>query len=223
MKKDTRLMSNDSWISHFVNQLDVTITQNIEQKGKCSIMLTGGRCASLLYKEWSKYINDSQHQNRLEFYFGDERCVSPDHAESNYRMVMADLFPNEIPAGMSVHRMKAEGEDLQASLDAYSQRLPDEIDVLLLSVGEDGHIASLFPQSASLHEHSRQVIAITGPKAPYQRLTITPKVIQSASHVFVMAIGEQKRAVYEKALQDPEDIDSLPARLVLNRNWIFGD
>ena len=147
----------------------------------------------------------------------------PSHTESNYRMVMADLFPNGIPSEVSLYRMEAEAEDLEVASDTYSQQLPDEIDVLLLSIGEDGHISSLFPQSVSLHEHTKKVIPITGPKAPHQRLTITPKVIKGARHVFVMAIGEQKRAVYEKALQDPEDIDSLPARLVLNRNWIFGD
>ena len=186
-------------------------------------MLTGGRSASQLYKAWSQHLYSTKQPTDIQFYFGDERCVAPDHTESNYRMVMADLFPNGIPAGMSLHRMEADAEDLQAVSDACSRQLPDEIDVLLLSIGEDGHVASLFPQSASLHEYNNKVIQITGPKAPHQRLTITPKVIKSAHHVFVMAIGEQKRAVYEKVLQDPEDIDSLPARLVLNRNWIFGD
>ena len=214
---------NNSWIAHLINQIDVAVTQNIEQKGKCSIMLTGGRSASLLYKEWSKHLNAPKHLKNIEFYFSDERCVSPKHTESNYRMVMADLFPNGIPTGLSLHRMEAEMADLNEASDAYSKLLPDEQDVLLLSIGEDGHIASLFPQSSALLEQCKQVVPITGPKAPYQRLTITPKVIESACHVFVMAIGEQKKAVYEKALQDPEDIDSLPARLVLNRNWIFGD
>ena len=212
-----------SWATQLIAQLNNTCTHCIDQQGKCSIMLTGGRSASQLYKAWSQYLYRTKQPTDIQFYFGDERCVSPDHAESNYRMVMTDLFPNEPPTGMSLHRMEAEAEDLYVASGAYSQQLPDKIDILLLSIGEDGHIASLFPQSTALYEHRKKVLSITGPKAPYQRLTITPKVIQSASHVFVMAIGEQKRAVYEKALQDPEDIDSLPARLVLNRNWIFGD
>jgi len=209
-----------AWIDPLLERLHLICNQRLEKKGKCNIMLTGGRSASQLYKEWSPRLNDL---NNLEFYFGDERCVTPNHAESNHRMVMADLFPNGIPAGMNLHRMEAEAADLNSASDAYSKLLPDELDVLLLSIGEDGHIASLFPQSSALHEHSKKVLPITGPKAPYQRLTITPQVIESARHVFVMAIGDQKKVVYEKALQDPNDIDSLPARLVLNRIWIFGD
>ena len=208
---------------HLIDQLNMTLDHSIQQEGKCSIMLTGGRSASQLYKAWSSSLCSTKRPIDIRFYFGDERCVPSDHAESNYKMVMADLFPNGIPAGMKLYRMEVDAEDLRVASDAYSQRLPDELDVLLLSVGEDGHIASLFPQSAALHEHGKKVLLITGPKVPYQRLTITPKVIKSARHVFVMAIGEQKRVVYEKALQDPEDIDSLPARLVLNRNWFFGD
>jgi len=211
------------WILRLIDQLNKAVGYSNQRKGKCSIMLTGGRSASQLYKAWSQHLYSIKQPTDIQFFLGDERCVAADHAESNYRMMMTDLFPNRIPAGMSLHRMEADAKDLLVASDAYSQQLPDEIDVLLLSIGEDGHIASLFPQSAALHEHSKQVIPISGPKFPYQRLTITPKVIKSARQVFVMAIGEQKRAVYEKALQDPEDIDSLPARLVLNRHWIFGD
>jgi 6-phosphogluconolactonase/glucosamine-6-phosphate isomerase/deaminase len=67
------------------------------------------------------------------------------------------------------------------------------------------------------------VLAILGPKPPYQRLTITPPVIRNARYIIVMALGQQKRAIYEQALRDPNDIDTLPARLVLNRTWIFGE
>jgi len=217
------MICDQPWHTQLITQLKHTCNQIITQQRKCSIMLTGGRSASQLYKAWSRHLYSTKQSTDIQFYFGDERCVAPDHTESNYRMVMVDLFPNGIPAGMGLHRMDAGAEDLQVASDTYSQRLPNHIDVLLLSIGEDGHIASLFPQSASLHERSKEVIPITGPKAPHKRLTITPKVIKNARHVFVMAIGEQKRAVYEKALQDPKDIDSLPARLVLNKNWIFGD
>jgi len=210
-----------AWVTEMVTQLNNTCKHCVEKQGKCNIMLTGGRSASQLYKGWSQYLNGTKQLSNLQFYFGDERCVPPDHAESNYRMVLENLFPDGIPAEIVLYRMEAEAEDIYVASDAYSQLLPYELDVLLLSVGEDGHIASLFPQSEVLHEYCKQVIPVIGPKAPYQRLTITPKVIQSARHVFIMAIGEQKRAVYEKALHDPENIDSLPARLALNGRWIF--
>jgi len=74
-----------------------------------------------------------------------------------------------------------------------------------------------------LHESTRAVVPIIGPKPPYKRLTITPKVIQCARHIFVLAIGEQKKIIYKKAMQIPDDVDSIPARLVLDKTWIIGD
>ena len=100
-------------------------------------------------------------------------------------------------------------------------QLPETIDFMLLSIGDDGHIASLFPNSPALFENERKVVPVIGPKAPYQRITITPSVIQSAKHVYVLALGDEKRRKYEEAILDREDISSIPARLVLDRTWIF--
>ena len=90
----------------------------------------------------------------VSFYFGDERCVTPDHAESNYGMAMKTLFPQSVPTGCAVFRMEADTADQEAATQRYAYLLPDLIDVLLLGVGEDGHIASLFPNNAALKESS---------------------------------------------------------------------
>jgi len=206
-----------------LDQIQSVIHDGVSQNGTCHVMLTGGRSAASLYSAWATSMDSPDELRGMRFYSGDERCVPTDDVESNYGMAVSKLFPNGIPQGVQLNRMKADSIDLITAADCYAALLPKAIDVLLLSVGEDGHIASLFPHSEALHEYSKQVVPITGPKAPFQRLTITPQVIERARHVFVMAIGEQKKAVYKKALQEPEDIDSLPARLVLNRNWIFGD
>jgi 6-phosphogluconolactonase len=105
----------------------------------------------------------------VRFYFGDERCVSPDHPESNYGMAMRTLFKQGVPKGCSVFRMEADGSDREAAALQYSEMLPDKIDLLLLGVGEDGHIASLFPGSEALQEVARCVMPIIGPKAPNER------------------------------------------------------
>ena len=90
-------------------------------------------------------------------------------------------------------------------------------------MGEDGHIASLFPCRPELHEASRKVVPVAGSRLTFRRLTITSPVIEKAHYVFIMAIGNQKRAVYKAALSEPSNIDGIPARLTLNRTWIFGD
>jgi len=216
-------MNNDPRPSILLEQIKSAYRRCISQNGTCHVMLTGGCSAASLYSAWAASMGSPDDLQDVQFYFGDERCVPPDDSESNYGMAVNRLFPDGIPQGVQLHRMEADSNDLVAAGDLYAALLPKAIDVLLLSIGEDGHIASLFPHSAALHETRRSVVPVTGSKAPYRRLTITPPVIQNARQVFVMALGEQKRAVYEEALRDPEDIDSIPARLVLERTWIIGD
>ena len=103
----------------------------------------------------------------------------------------------------------------------YLDLLPYSIDVLLLGVGEDGHIASLFPNNASLQERKRRVIPITGPKPPFKRLTITPQVIAKARSVFMLANGSAKGTMLCAALNNPNDIAALPARLKLGGTWLM--
>ena len=103
-------------------------------------------------------------------------------------------------------RMEADATDQEAAALRYADLLPDLIDVLLLGVGEDGHIASLFHNNATLQERKRRVIPITGPKTPFERLTITPQVVTKARSVFVLATGSAKAAMLCAALNNPNDM-----------------
>lgn len=173
-----------------------------------------------MYSAWSREFDICSLEN-VSFYFGDERCVPPEHPGSNYGMVMGALFGTGVPQGSAVHRMEAERDDLEAVADRYAAVLPESIDILLLGVGEDGHIASLFPYSAALNENRRRVLPIIGPKQPYQRLTITPPVILQARSTVVLAAGAAKAAVLAEALRMPNNIDALPARLVMSGTWLL--
>lgn len=187
-----------------------------------TVVLTGGNTATRLYRRLATIPQWQEQVTEREFYFGDERCVPPDHPESNYWNVMDALFNRVPPKGVRVHRMEGEHPVPEIAAANYMAKLPVSVDMLLLSVGEDGHIASLFPYSHALKVTDRQVVAVVGPKPPCQRLTITPAVIASAKQVVVLAVGEPKRKVFQEALRCPDDIDALPARLVLNRTWFFG-
>jgi len=186
-----------------------------------SVMLTGGRSAEDLYR--SRFFLDQIVElcSKSRFFLTDERMVSSEHEYSNYGMILRVLFQN-IPCGFfEFLPMFKKCDNTNDNSSNYSDLLPEVIDVLLLSMGEDGHIASLFPHSPALAETERKVVPVIGPKAPFQRLTITPPVIQAAKKVYVLAIGDEKRRKYEEALLDPEDISSILARLVLDRTWIF--
>lgn len=205
----------------FSRTIKKEILRAIKQKGYCNLCLTGGRSAKDLYSYWR---NDDEIQNLLlkcRIYFGDERCVASNHIESNYNLAIKTLFKQGMEKKITIFRIHAEKEDVFAEAERYQKILPNVMDILLLSMGEDGHIASLFPYSPTLRETNRLVVPVTGPKPPYQRLTITPPVIQRAKQVFVLAIGTEKQSKYEQALHDPQDIESIPARLVMDRTWIF--
>ncbi len=93
--------------------------------------------------------------------------------------------------------------------------------MLLLSVGENGYLASLFPNHPALFESSSKVLAVVGSKPPYERLTITPRVVVSAQAVFVFATRRRKGVVLAEALKDPADVSLLPVRLTIGGTWIM--
>lgn len=197
-----------------------SINAALLERGQCSVMLTGGRSAERLYTAWAA-LPAFRQMTGVWFYFGDERCVPPDHPESNYGMAMRSLFQGGVPAGCSVFRMRADDPDRETAAQRYAEALPEKVDVLLLGVGEDGHIASLFPESTALHEVDRRVLFVSGPKPPYERLTITTPVIAQARLVFVLAAGAAKVQVLVKAQQVAGDFDILPACLVLDATWLL--
>lgn len=183
-------------------------------------MLTGGQSAERIYAVWSEH--PTFHQMRgVTFFFGDERCVPPSADDSNYGMAMRTLFQHGVPANCSVYRMEADDKNREAAATRYERALPQAIDVLLLGAGEDGHIASLFPGSEALREAHRDVLPVIGPKLPRDRLTITPKVIARARHVFVFAPGPSKAAVLSEATRAPSEFDVFPARLAINAVWLL--
>ena len=211
-----------SWYKLAAQNIQSCISSSLQDNGKCSVMLTGGRSAAQLYEAWAD-LAEFHLLREVFFYFGDERCVLSDHPESNYNLVFRTLFKRGVPTDCKVFRMAAEQADRKTAAAAYESLLPDRINILLLSVGDDGHIASLFPHSAVLQETKRLVAHVLAPKPPPERLTVTPLVITKADRIFVMADGPVKAAVYRQCQEDPQNINALPARLVLNATWFLSE
>jgi 6-phosphogluconolactonase len=209
----------DGWASFAADVIGQEISSVISRKNVCHFMLTGGRAAERLYKYWA--ATAALPLEGLSFLFGDERCVPPDHVDSNYALVMKTLFEQGMPSGCSIARMEAENPEQEAAAIAYEKLLPDAVDILLLGMGEDGHIASLFPRSPALREVKRSVIPVKGPKLPFKRLTITPKVIASAKSIFLLVTGKEKGEVLVEALRSESDFISLPVRLTLRGTWLL--
>lgn len=210
----------EEWGRRSAALLHQAVRSFLNTQGRCVVMLTGGRSAERLYAAWAQ-VPDFQRLSDVCFYFGDERCVPPEHPESNFGMVKRVLFKGGVPPGCKLLRMEGEDPDRDAAARRYGEALPVRVDVLLLGVGEDGHIASLFPGSPALCDVRRRVMAVTSPKPPGERLTVAPSVIAQATTIFVLAAGAAKAAVLRNAMKDPGDFVNFPARLVLNAVWLL--
>jgi 6-phosphogluconolactonase len=157
-----------------------------------SLVLTGGTTAGAAYEllaseAWRARLDWSQ----VTLYFGDERRVPPDDPESCYRLAAETLLTGVTPAG--VERMRGEEPDGDAEADRYGALLPERLDVTLLSMGEDGHCASLFPGSPQLAERERLCTTGLAPYAPYERITLTLPALARSRLVLILALGERKR------------------------------
>lgn len=187
--------------------------------GQCSVMLTGGSSAALVYKALSG-MHKFHLMTNVSFYFGDERCVSLDSLDSNHNLVMSTLFCRGIPTGCTLTPFEVNQVDSNMAALSYQAVIPNAVDVLLLSLGEDGHVASLFPGHWACKERVKSVVHIFGPKAPNNRLTITPKVIKNAHNIFLFARGGIKGEILSRALlkKIPDDF---PVRFTLDGTWIL--
>lgn len=141
--------------------------------------------------------------------------------ESNYKMIKDTLFKKGLQKKCNLHPMIDSIDDIDIAAKKYSLILPRNVDLLFLSMGEDGHIASLFPKSNAITENKKSILPVIGSKFPYNRITITPKVIKEAKYTFVLAMGEEKINLFYKLQDNLNDIYSIPARLVIDSEWFL--
>lgn len=167
------------------------LTDAVAAQGEASLVLTGGSTPAKIYEAlatrpvpWAK----------VSIFFGDERAVPPGDDDSNYKMAHATLLANLPTQPRLVERMQGEVSDLEQEAVRYASVLPESPTLLLLGVGEDGHIASLFPGRPEALETARRVVVVhDSPKPPPTRLSVTPAVVARAGTIFVLAAGTGKR------------------------------
>ena len=157
-----------------------------------TLVLTGGTTAGAAYEllasdAWRRRLDWSQ----VTLFFGDERRVPPDDEQSCYRLVRDTLLRGVTPAG--VERMRGEEPDGDAAAAGYAAVVPERFDVTLLSMGEDGHCASLFPGSPQLAERRKLCTTGLAPYAPHERITLTLPALDRSRLVLILALGERKR------------------------------
>jgi 6-phosphogluconolactonase len=199
-------------------RIALELTKALGERGRASLALAGGTTPKATYESLAGLPLDWSH---IDIFFGDERCVPPDDAESNYRMAKAALFDRISIPSERIHRMQGELADRDAAARAYEAELPERLDVVVLGIGEDAHTASLFPGAAALSEQTRRVLPVTGPKPPPARLSFTPPVLRGARVCIVLASGAGKAEPARRALKDPIDVVSTPIQLARDGVWFL--
>lgn len=193
------------------------IAEAIAARGTCSLTLAGGSSPKATYRLLAEADID---WSRVHIYFGDERCVPPEHPESNFGMAHAALLAHVPLPEANVHRVEAERKDPETAAEEYDRALPDSLDILLLGMGEDAHTASIFPGNEAVHESSRRVELVVGPKPPPRRLTLTPAVITAARHVIVLTAGASKADALHDAIHNDHDPVRWPIQLARHGHFI---
>ena len=165
-----------------------------------TVALSGGRTPKLLYKAVAKQATEASFNN-VHFFWGDERVVPPTDEESNFKLAAVPLLLALKIPDAQVHRILTErGEAIAvqqaeaeicriASLNNRGQPI---LDLVLLGMGEDGHVASLFPGDAEALESKAVYRAVTGPKPPPRRITLGFPALAAAREVWVLVSGQGK-------------------------------
>jgi 6-phosphogluconolactonase len=199
--------------------------ESVARESRFDVAIAGGSTPKALYT----LLATPPYRDRLPWrhthvFWGDERCVPPEHAESNYRMA-ADTLLRYVPVPPEqIHRIRGEDPEpdraaaeyeraLRATLDSEAEALP-RFDLILLGMGSDGHTASLFPGSPALAETKRLVLAPYVETLKSHRLTLTLPVLNAARYVMILVSGEEKARTLRAVFAGGEAGERLPVQLI---------
>jgi 6-phosphogluconolactonase len=182
----------------------------VRQRGSATFVLTGGKTPIPIYEMLARSpYRERVDWDRIDFFWGDERCVPPDHPESNFGMARQALLSRIPVAESRIRRILGELEDAEKAARRYeaeirraagSAEIPS-FDLVLLGMGEDGHTASLFPGTA--WDEERLVVAVSPPRLASTRISMTPRILNAANKVIFVTAGAAKAPALAKVLEDP--------------------
>uniref|UniRef100_UPI0040498134 6-phosphogluconolactonase n=1 Tax=Flavobacterium sp. TaxID=239 RepID=UPI0040498134 len=203
------------WVEKCCKVIHDNILYFLERDGYCSIVLTGGRSAEQVYNVLANYL--PQYKGRIDFFIGDERCVPETDPESNYGMIVNSLFKNQASKIKNLYKFHDSVSGIEDNLARYENQLPQHPNLLLLGLGDDGHIASLFPRQ-DYSANNNLVAAAVSPNGQ-QRVTITPSYIGLAEKVIILAYGPIKKEIVSKMSVEVNPLD-VPARWAYKGLWL---
>jgi len=203
-----------------------TAISAVSAKGVARIAISGGSTPKRMFTQLAdpaKPYAAAVPWDKLELFWVDERCVPPDHADSNYKMTKAALLDHVPLPASRVHRMEGELDPAEASAKYESDirntfklegAETPAFDLILLGMGDDGHTASLFPHTEALHEMSLIVTPNHVPQKDTWRITLTLPVILHGKKVAFLIEGAGKAEILADVLLGAYDPESKPSQLI---------
>lgn len=202
------------------------VEDSLKKRGSCHIALAGGSTPEMFYQllAGSKY-REQIAWPQLHFYFGDERYVPADDAQSNYRMANAAMFQQVPLPAENIHAIPTQAGDPDTDALAYAETLRNCLaeenaipvfDLILLGMGDDGHTASLFPGTTILQETQKLAAAVYVEKFQSWRISLTYPVLNQARHVYILVTGSGKtdclKLIFSTQPHEPMPIERLQVR-----------
>lgn len=193
-----QISSSNSLAREVTNYIHEIYIKSITEKDFFTLVLSGGNTPKLIFDELVANYLKKIDWKKVHLFWLDERCVSPDHKDSNYKLAKDHLL-NSLNIG-SIHRMQGGLDPVDAALmyeevikeffDLKEGEVP-AFDLILLGMGEDGHCASLFPESSELKERKRLVISTQNEHNGHKRVTLTLPIINKSNKILM--IGSQEK------------------------------
>ncbi|MFQ5627991.1 MAG: 6-phosphogluconolactonase [bacterium] len=202
-----------------------TVNSAVAQKGVCTIALAGGTTPRDVYGMLaSDPFKDRVAWKHIHFFWGDERAVSPQHPDSNYGMVYRHLLAKVPVPASHIHRIHGELPPQMAAEqyeDALANVFADQemcFDLVLLGIGQDGHTASIFPNTQAVNDLAKKVTAVYVPGLQCWRISLTLPLLNMAKKIVSLASGEKKAEILRKLHRLSSPDASLPASLIQPAN-----
>jgi 6-phosphogluconolactonase len=231
-QREVRILKDGAAIARLAADKFLDLAQAaVQQRGSFSLALAGGSTPKLLY---SLLATDSALRaavpwDKMHLFFGDERHVGPDDAQSNFKMA-SEAMLSKVPVKQDqVHRMKGEYPDAEKAAREYEQELRahfalkegelPRFDLILVGMGDEGHCLSLFPGTKALHPPAgRTVVSNWVGKLFTDRITVTAPVANNAANILFTVTGKEKSLALKGVLEGPHEPEQLPSQLIQPTN-----
>jgi 6-phosphogluconolactonase len=216
--------SPDELAEKFAVEMAGMIDDSAKKNKPFTIVLSGGSTPELLFSLLGKKkYADSVPWQYVHLFWGDERCVSPDNADSNFGMTSRTLLGKiDIPSN-NIHRIRGE-EDPEKEVYRYSDEISlyiskrdgiPRFDLVVLGLGEDGHTASIFPGHQELLDSDKICEVACHPLSKQKRITLTGRVINNADKIAFLVTGKKKMEIVEKILKNEQTALNYPAYYIV--------